>query len=152
MPAGIPNLPQDALTAQRFSIEIDGVSLAQFQEVSGTASEIEVIEVKEVDAKGKLTLKKQIGATKPPTITLKRAANASMDLWNWHQAALGGKLKDARRNGSVVQYDFEFLEVARYNFEAAWVSKLSLSGMKAGDNAPSVEEITIVCEKFERVK
>lgn len=152
MATGVPSLPQDALTSQRFSIEIDGVSLAQFQEVGGTASEIEVIEIKEVDVKGQLTLKKQIGAVKPPTLTLKRAANASMDLWNWHQAALGGKLKDARRNGSIVQYDFEFAEVARYNFVNAWVSKLSLSGMKAGDNSPSVEEVTIVCEKFERVK
>ena len=35
MPAGVPNLPQDALSSQRFSIEIDSVSLAQFQEVSG---------------------------------------------------------------------------------------------------------------------
>lgn len=152
MPAGIPDLPQDALTALRFSIEIDGVSLAQFQEVSGTASEVEVIEIKEVDIKGQMTLKKQIGAVKPPTITLKRAANASMDLWNWHKAALDGKLKDARRNGSIVQYDFGFVEVARYNFANAWVSKLSLSGLKAGENSPSVEEVTIVCEKFERVK
>ena len=152
MAVGVPNLPQDALTAQRFSIEIDSVSLAQFQEVSGTASEVDVVEIKEVDAQGKLTLKKAIGAVKPPTITLKRAANASMDLWNWHKAALDGKLRDARRNGSIVQYDFEFAEVARYNFENAWVSKLSISGMKAGENSPSVEEITIVCEKFERVK
>lgn len=152
MAAGIPDLPQDALTALRFSIEIDGVSLAQFQEVSGTASEVEVIEIKEVDLKGQTTLKKQIGAVKPPTISLKRAANASMDLWNWHKAALDGKLKDARRNGSIVQYDFGFVEVARYNFENAWVSKLSLSGLKAGENSPSVEEVTIVCEKFERVK
>ncbi len=152
MATGVPTLPQDALSAQRFSIEIDSISLAQFQEISGTTSEIDVIEVKEVDNKGKLTLKKQIGATKPPTITLKRAANQSMDLWNWHKAALDGKLKDARRNGSIVQYDFEHKEVARYNFTNAWVSKVEMSGFKAGDNAPSVELITIVCETFSRVK
>jgi phage tail-like protein len=152
MAAGVPNLPQDALSSQRFSIEIDSVSLAQFQEVSGASSEIDVIEVKEVDKTGRPTLKKQIGAIKPPTITLKRAANQSMDLWNWHQAALDGKLKDARRNGSIVQYDFEHSEVARYNFTNAWVSKLTVNGFKAGDNSPSVEEITIVCETFARVK
>ena len=152
MAAGVPNLPQDALSAQRFSIEIDSVSLAQFQEVGGTSSEVDVVEVKEVDKTGRLTLKKQIGSVKPPTITLKRAANQSMDLWNWHQAALDGKLKDARRNGSIVQYDFEHKEVARYNFTNAWVSKVSISGFKAGDNTPSVEEITMVCETFVRVK
>src|SRR5271157_12596 len=152
MPAGVPNLPQDALSAQRFSIEIDSVSLAQFQEVSGASSEVDVVEVKEVDTSGRPTLKKQIGAIKPPTITLKRATNQSMDLWNWHQAALDGKLKDARRNGSIVQYDFAHQEVSRYNFTNAWVSKVTVSGFKAGENTPSVEEITIVCETFTRVK
>jgi phage tail-like protein len=152
MPAGVPGLPQDALSAQRFSIEIDSISLAQFQEVSGTYSEVDVIEVKEVDATGRPTLKKQIGAIKPPTITLKRAANQSMDLWNWHQAALDGKLADARRNGSIVQYDFAHQEVARYNFTNAWVSKVEISGFKAFENQPSVESITIVCETFSRVK
>jgi len=152
MATGVPNLPQDALSAQRFSIELDSVALAQFQEIGGTTSEIDIIEVKEVDKNGKLTLKKQIGAVKPPTITLKRAANQSMDLWNWHKAALEGRLKDARRNGSIVQYDFEHKEVSRYNFTNAWVSKVTVSGFKAGDNSPSIEEVTITCETFERVK
>lgn len=152
MAVGVPELPQDSLAAQRFSIEIDGVSIMQFQEISGTASELEVIELKENDIKGKPIIKKMIGAYKPPTITLKRAANASMDLWNWHKAGLDGKLSGARRNGSIVQYDFGYVEVARYNFRNGWVSKLTLSGLKAGDNAPSVEEVQIVCESFERVK
>ena len=77
MPAGVPNLPQDALSSQRFSIEIDSVSLAQFQEVSGASSEVDVIEVKEVDKTGRPTLKKQIGALKPPTITLKRSSSTT---------------------------------------------------------------------------
>jgi phage tail-like protein len=152
MASGVTDLPQDALAAQRFSIEIDGVSIVQFQEISGTASELEVIELKENDAKGRPVIKKMIGAYKPPTITLKRAANSSMDLWQWHKEGLDGKLGGARRNGSIVQYDFGFVEVARYNFTNAWVQKLTLSGMKAGENQPSVEEVQIVCETFERVK
>jgi hypothetical protein len=71
MPAGIPTAtPFDALVAQRFKIEIGGVSIASFQEVSGITSEIEVVELKANDALGKPILKKMIGATKPPTITL----------------------------------------------------------------------------------
>jgi phage tail-like protein len=152
MASGLPELPQDSLAAQRFSIEIDGVSIVQFQEISGTASELEVIELKENDTKGRPVIKKMIGAYKPPTITLKRAANASMDLWQWHKDGLDGKLSGARRNGSIVQYDFGYVEVARYNFTNAWVQKLTLSGLKAGENQPSVEEAQIVCETFERVK
>ena len=61
-----------------------------------------MVELKANDALGKPILKKMIGATKPPTITLKRAADASMDLWNWHKAALDGALVGARKDGSIV--------------------------------------------------
>jgi len=152
MPGGVPTLPQDALVAQRFKIEIKGTAIATFQEVSGLVSELEVVELKANDMMGKPIVKKMIGAHKPPTITLKRAADSSMDLWNWHKSALDGDLVGARREGSIVQMDFTHTEVARYNFYEAWISKLSASGMKAGDNSPSIEEVTIVCERLERVK
>ena len=153
MAAGIPSAtPHDALVAQRFKIEIGGVSIASFQELGGIISEVDVVELKSNDALGKPILKKMIGGTKPPTITLKRAADASMDLYNWHKAALDGLLVGARKDGSVVQYDFAGGEVARYNFYSAWVSKFEATGMKAGDNTPSGESVTIVCERLERVK
>ena len=152
MAAGVPALPQDSLVAQRYKIEIDGVSLASFQEVSGVVSEVDVVELKYNDTSGMPVIKKMIGARKPPTITLKRAADASMDLWNWHKAALDGDMGNARRNGSVVQFDFMHGEVARYNFLNAWVSKLTATGLKAGDNTPAIEEVTIVCESIERIK
>ena len=149
---GLPSLPQDALVAQRFKIEVKGTAIATFQEVSGITSELEVVTLKANDVLGKPITKQMIGAHKPPTITLKRAADSSMDLWNWHKAALDGDLVGARREGSIVQLDFTSTEVARYNFFDAWVSKLTATGMKAGDNSPSIEEVTIVCERLERVK
>jgi len=149
---GLPSLPQDALVAQRFKIEVKGTAIATFQEVSGITSELEVVTLKANDMLGKPIIKQMIGAQKPPTITLKRAADSSMDLWNWHKAALDGDLVGARREGSIVQLDFTHAEVARYNFFDAWISKLTATGMKAGDNTPSVEEVTIVCERLERVK
>ena len=149
---GPPSLPQDALVAQRFKIEVKGTAIATFQEVSGITSELEVVTLKANDMLGKPIIKQMIGAQKPPTITLKRAADSSMDLWNWHKAALDGDLVGARREGSIVQLDFTHAEVARYNFFDAWISKLTATGMKAGDNTPSVEEVTIVCERLERVK
>lgn len=152
MPAGIPTAsPLDALVAQYFSVQVEGVTIASFQEVSGITSEIEVVELKANDMFGKPILKKMIGAKKPPTITLKRAADASMDLWNWHKAALDGDIVGARKNGSIVQFDFVYGEVARYNFFDAWISKFEATGMKAGDNSPAVESVTIVCERLERV-
>ncbi len=152
MPAGIPGLPTDALAGYHFSIEIDGVSIAQFQEVSGITSELDVIELKENTKDGKYILHKLPGNRKPPTITLKRAKNASTDLWDWHQKAYQGKISDARKNGSVVVHGYDNAEVSRFNFVNAWPSKVSTSALKAGANEVLMEEVTIVCEELERVK
>ena len=151
MPRGLPTLPTDALVAQHFTIEIGSVEIAQFSEVSGLTSEIDVIELKENTTDGRLLIHKVGGAPKPPTITLKRAKNASKDLWEWHKAMLDGRVADARKEGSVVLKDFEGAEVARYNFFGAWVSKLSTSTLKSGSNEVLMEEVTIVCESMERV-
>jgi phage tail-like protein len=75
-----------------------------------------------------------------------------MDLWNWHYAMFQGKVGDARRNGSVVLYDYEMGECARYNFTNGWPSKITMGAAKAGANEVLTEEITIVCEELQRVK
>jgi phage tail-like protein len=149
---GLPSLPNDAIASSHFSVEIDGLEIAQFSELSGITSEIEVIELKENSFDGRPVIKKLPGARKPPSITLKRAKNTSMDLWNWHQAMTQGNIAEARKNGSVVLYDFQYGEVARYNFFNGWVSKVSMGTAKAGSNEVLMEEVTITCEEIERVK
>ena len=152
MPTGLPGLTTDALAGYHYSIEIDGVTIAQFQEVSGLTSELDVIELKENTKDGKYVIHKLPGNRKPPSITLKRAKNASKDLWDWHQKIYQGKVAEARKNGSVVLYSYDHSEVGRYNFVNAWPSKVSMSALKAGSNEILMEEITIVCEELERVK
>ena len=151
MAKGLPNLPSDALASYTFAIEIDRTEIAQFSEVSGLASEVDVIELKENTIDGRLVIKKAPGAMKPATLTLKRAKNASQELWKWHEAVMQGKLGDARRNGSVIMKGFDGSEVARYNFTNAWVSKISSGTLKAGANEILMEEVSIVTESIERV-
>jgi phage tail-like protein len=62
-----------------------------------------------------------------------------------------GKIGAARKNGSIVLNDFENGEVARYNFTNGWVSKVTMSTLKAGSNEVLMEEISIVCEELQRV-
>jgi phage tail-like protein len=150
MAKGLPNLPTDALASYTFSIEVDRTEIAQFSEVSGIASEVDVIQVKENNAMG-LILHAVPGARKPATLTLKRAKNASQDLWKWHEAALNGKLGDARRNGSIVLKSYDGAEVARYNFENAWPSKVETGSLKAGSNEVLMETVTMQAENIERV-
>jgi phage tail-like protein len=149
MPGGLPNLPSDALASYLFSIEIDSIEIAQFAEVSGLASEVDVVELKENTRDGKLVIHKSPGAVKPPTITLKRGKNSSKALWEWHQAMLHGKVSEGRKNGSVILKSYDGSEVARYNFTNAWISKISTGTLKAGANEVLMEEASLVCESFE---
>ncbi|MFN8518224.1 MAG: phage tail protein [Chloroflexota bacterium] len=151
MASGLPNLPTDALASYLFAIEIDSIEIAQFAEVSGLASEVDVVELKENTPDGKLVIHKAPGAVKPPTITLKRAKSSSKALWDWHQAVLEGKLSESRKNGSVILKSYDGSEVARYNFTNAWISKISTGTLKAGANEVLMEEASLVCEAFERV-
>jgi phage tail-like protein len=151
MPSGLPSLPNDAIASYHFAVEIDGVEIAQFAEISGITSEMDVIEFSEVTIDGKSLIRKVPGKRKPPTITLKRAKNVSTSLWDWHYQAKQGKVGDCRRNGSIILFDYENGEVARYNFLNAWPSKITMGTLKAGSNEMLMEECAIVCEDIERV-
>src|SRR3981189_154899 len=86
MPAGVPNVSNnDAIAARNFAIEIDGTTIAQFTEVGGLTSEMDVTELKENGPDGKLIIKKIPGAHKTPTLTLKRAKTVSMEISNWNK-------------------------------------------------------------------
>ncbi len=137
---------EDALAGYRFSIEIDGVTIAQFREVSGLSAEIQTIEHRENKPKGLPVLKKLPGARKYGDITLKRGRTDSNDLWAWIKTVQDGKIDDARKNGSVVLYDYAGTEKSRFNFLNAWPSKVSLGSLQAGGNDVLVEEVTITHE------
>jgi phage tail-like protein len=151
MAGGLPNLPTDALASYLFAIEIDSIEIAQFAEVSGLASEVDVVELKENTPDGKLVIHKAPGAMKPPTITLKRAKNASRALWEWHKKVVDGDLAGSRKNGSVILKSYDGSEVARYNFTNAWISKITTGTLKAGANEVLMEEASLVVEFIERV-
>ena len=137
---------EDALAGYRFSIEIDSVTIAQFREVSGLTAEIQTIEHRENNPKGLPLLKKLPGAKKFGDLTLKRGRTDSNDLWTWLKKVQDGDIDGARKNGSVVLYDYKGGEKSRFNFLNAWPSKVSLASMQAGGNDVLVEECTITHE------
>ena len=141
--------PNDALGAYNFQVEVDGVTIAQFKEASGLSTEIKVIEHEEVMPGGKPVVKKIPGPMKWGDITLKRGKTEDSGWWEWINAVHNGNISDARRNGSIVIYDYALGEKARYNFINAWPSKVNVSGLKAGGSEVIVEEVTLVHEGLE---
>lgn len=141
--------PTDALGAYNFQIEVDGITLAQFKEVSGLSIEIKVIEHEEVTPGGVPIIKKIPGPKKWGDITLKRGKTEDKGWWEWINTIHQGNITSGRRNGSIVLYDYALGEKARWNFLNAWPSKVSVSGLKAGGSEVVVEECTLVHEGLE---
>ncbi len=146
MPAGT----QEAITAARFSITIDGYEIASFSELQGITTSVEVVDQMESSDK-EIILKKLPGKRNPPTIVLKRGKNASMELWSWHESVLAGDMLAARRSCSLVMYAADGKPVARYHMEHAWPAKIEIGALKAGASEVLMETVTLVCEHIQRV-
>jgi phage tail-like protein len=151
MPAGLgSSQPNDALTAARFSITIDGYEIASFSELQGITTEVQPVDFLESTEK-EVIFKKLPGKRNPPTLKLARGKNTSMELWAWHEAVLTGDIIAARKSCSLVMYATDGTPVARYHLEMAWPSKLEIGALKAGASEVLMETVTIVCEHIQRV-
>ena len=145
-----PGTTQDAITAARFSITIDGYEIASFSELTGITTSVEVVDYIESSDK-EVILKKLPGKRNPPTLVLKRGKNNSMELWTWHEAVLMGDMMAARKSCSLVMYNVDGKPVARYHLEHAWPAKIEVTALKAGASEVLSEQVTIVCEHIQRV-
>jgi phage tail-like protein len=90
------------------------------------------------------------GRLKWENITLKRGITNNMDIWDWRDEVVRGKVDDARRNGSIIMFDQSLKEVARWNFERAWPVKVSGPAVKADSNEFAIEELVITHEYLYR--
>lgn len=130
-----------------FLVEIDGITRAAFQEVSGFDSTIDVIEHREGGEN--TTLRKLPGMTKYSNLTLKWGITDDMDLYTWHRQIVQGQID--RRNGSIVLLDRAGQEVARWNFFRAWPTKYDGPDLNAEGNDVAIETLELAHEGVERV-
>ena len=142
---------EDPLVSFHFMIDVQGEITGYFAEVSGLGSESEIIEQKVVNEKGIEIVKKIPGRLKWGDITLKRGFTSNLDMWTWRQKVEQGKVSEARKNGSIVMFDQELAEKARWNFINGWPTKISGPAPKADGNERGVEELTIAHELITRV-
>lgn len=145
------NPTKDPFLNFNYMLEIDNLVVGNFHECSGLDSTIDVIEHREG---GQNTTPKKIpGQTKYSNLVLKRGVYDEMDLYNWHKATIEGP-PDAgnRRNGSVILYDRQGKEVARWTFYRAWPTKYSGPSLTAEGNDVAIESLELAHEGIERVK
>jgi phage tail-like protein len=83
-------------------------------------------------------------------VTLRRGLTTDMQISTWHDIAVEGRTREARKNAALVMYDTAGEPVARYHLENAWPSKLEVSSLKAGAS-DLFETVTLTCDSTKRV-
>lgn len=137
---------EDPQAVYAFSVEVDGLTLAQFQGAEGLNIEVSVIEHKENKVGGLPVMKKLPGHVKYGDIVLKRGRINDNELWDWIKQVQDGDVDGARKNGSVVLMDYTRGEIGRFNFENGWPSKVEVGGADASSDEVLMETITITHE------
>ena len=138
---------ENPLVAFKFGLEIEGKLAGYFTTVGGIGSESEVVEHKVVNsATGETIIQKIPGRLTWTEVTLKRGVTSNIDVWQWRQLVVEGKVEDARTNCSIIAYNQANDPIARWNFVAAWTIKVTGPDLDSGSTEYMVEEMIIVHE------
>ena len=136
----------DPYGGYNFLVEMDGITQAGFQEVSGLDSSTDSVDYREGNDPNHV--RKLPGLNKFSPITLKRGITDSDELWKWRSTVVNGKI--ARKNGSIILLDDRGQEKLRWNFFNAWPSKWTGPSLNATSTAVAVETLEITIESVEK--
>ncbi len=136
----------DPYRGYNFLVEIDGITQAGFQEVSGLDASTDAIEYREGNDPNHV--RKLPGMNKYSAISLKRGITDSDQLWKWYRTVADGKPE--RKNGSIVLLDDTGQEKIRWNFVNAWPTKWTGPSFNSTSNAVAVETLEIAHEEVKK--
>lgn len=125
-----------------FLIELDGITQAAFQEVSGLDSSTEIVEFREGGEN--TSVRKLPGKTTYSDIVLKWGITDSQELYDWRKSVMFGSVE--RKNGSIILLDDTGEEKLRWNFFRAWPSKWEGPDFNATSDDVAIESITLAHE------
>lgn len=136
----------DPYRGYNFRVEIDGITQAGFQEVSGLDATTASQDYREGTDPGHV--RKLPGLNTYTAITLKRGITDSSELWSWRKTVIDGRAQ--RKNGSIVLCDETGTEKIRWNFSEAWPTKWTGPALNSTSNAVAVEALEITHEELKR--
>jgi phage tail-like protein len=129
-----------------FLVEINGITQAGFQEVSGLDSSTDAVDYREGNYPNHVS--KLSGLNKYTPITLKRGITDTDELWKWRQTVMDGKTE--RKNGSIVLLDETGAEKIRWDFFNGWPTKWTGPSFNATSTAVAIETLEITHEEMKR--
>jgi phage tail-like protein len=135
----------DPFTAHHFLVQIDGVTVAGFQECSGLGIEVTVIEYR--NGNEQANVRKLPGLIKYQNITLKRGYTRGRELWDWFTTVLHGRAE--RKAGSISLLAEDRSVAARWEFREAWPCRYEGPVFSARGNDVAIETLELVVESLE---
>jgi phage tail-like protein len=125
----------------KFRVEIKGIEVAGFSEVSGLQLEIETEDYREGGVNE--YIHKLAGPARYPTnLVLKRGLMSTTALWEWQQQIARGNI--TRHNGSIVLMNSAGEEKWRWNFKAAYPVKWSGPDLRGNSAEVALETLELV--------
>lgn len=124
----------------RFWVEMHGILVGGFSEVTGLQSETEIEEYREGGENGYIhRFPKQ---RKFSTIVLRRGVSDSRVLWDWYAMFADGKI--SRKSGSIIMQQPSGEEMYRWNFIEAYPIKWNGPELNASRSEIAIESIELV--------
>jgi phage tail-like protein len=136
----------DPYVGFRFRVEILGLQVGGFTQVTGIEREVTTEDFRE-GGRNDYT-HKLATVTKYQHLSLNRGIADATELWQWHQDVVNGKIE--RRQISVVLTDAFGDERWRWVFEKAYPVKWSGTELNATSNAVFVESVEFAHNGFKK--
>jgi phage tail-like protein len=123
-----------------FLVEIDGLAVAGFSEVTGLRAELETQDYREGGVNE--YIHRLPGPVRHPTnLTLLRGMTDATDLWNWWSDTAAGRIE--RRNTSVLLLGADREPVRRWDIVGAYPVRWSGPELRAGTPAVAIEALEL---------
>jgi phage tail-like protein len=144
-PMGSPNT---VISGHHFGLQINDVTVANFQEVGGLKSENEVAEYR---GSGNNNPLKIPGRTKIGDITLKRGVIAGTGQLNAWLNTVRNKRQPKREQITIVEYNETGQTVQVFKLKNAWATKWKGPNLSGKGNGRALEELVLSYEDIEIV-
>jgi phage tail-like protein len=136
----------DPFLNYNFKIEIDGLTVGGFSEVTMGSMTAQASEYRE--GTDRPTVRKLPGAIKYDNIVLKWGITDSTVLYDWYADVTKGKVE--RKNGSIVLNGLDGQEVLRWNFIQGWPTTWKGPELNAKSNEAAIVSLEIAHEGLEQ--
>lgn len=147
----MPGETKKVVGTSHFKIGLSGLNFDHVKSVSGFDIKFDEISEHTTAAEGKpVRTRFPTGSTVWSEITIERALNDDMALWDWFKTShVDGNWEQQMKEGTLTLYNHKMDEVLVWNLTEAWPSKYGVPALDAGGSGLATETIGVIA-KFER--